>query len=63
MKRFDVAFEVVSTDQLPSLLRNIISCNHHSPQQVLAPHLTITHLKIKGLLHCHQPSASHQFAK
>ncbi len=44
----------------PSLLRNIISCNHHSTQQVLAFHLTIIRLKIKGLLHCHQPSASHQ---
>jgi hypothetical protein len=43
----------------PSLLRNIISCNHHSPQ-VLASHLTIICLKIKRLLHCHQPSASHQ---
>jgi hypothetical protein len=43
----------------PSLLQNIISCNHHSPQ-ILASHLTINRLNIKGLLHCYQPSANHQ---
>jgi hypothetical protein len=43
-----------------SFLRNIISYNHHSPQEVLATHLTIICLKIKGLLHCHQLNACHQ---
>jgi hypothetical protein len=43
-----------------SLLKNIIFYNHHSPQEVLATHLTIICLKIKGLLHCRQLSACHQ---